>query len=257
MPALSIFEQPLNERIRLCMRLESMFRQMEQFHRATDYYEIQLFLDALFDVLDFLHRYEIRSELIKELHRYKNVVECGECEDYHPCDCSEKTILDEITSNIQSAHQINLNIISALRENELFNSLRQRSFLKSGNCLFEVPAYQHWLAKSEADKSAFLLDCYERFLPIKKSVDLILHLVRSGSEQTHQSSEDAMFLQTLDHHRTYQMIRIHIPQELGVFPRISGDKHRFSIRFMKQDEPDQRAKQINTPVTFDLQICAV
>jgi len=64
---LSTYEQPLNERIRLFMRLESMFFQMKNFHRADEYYSIQLFLDALFDVLDFLHRYEIRSEIIKEL----------------------------------------------------------------------------------------------------------------------------------------------------------------------------------------------
>lgn len=257
MTALLIFEQPLNERIRLCMRLESMFRQMRQFHCATDYYEIQLFLDALFDVLDFLHRYEIRSELIKELQRYKNVIERGDCEHYHPCACSERDILSDIERNMQAAHDINLNTISVLRENELFNSLRQRSFHKSGNCLFEVPAYQHWLAQNDHNKNVFLHDCFTRFLPIEEAIKLILHLVRSGSEQTHQSTDDAMFLQTLDHHRTHQMIRIHLSEGLDVFPRISGDKHRFSIRFMKQDNPNQRAMQINTPVSFDLQICAV
>ena len=72
---LSTYEQPLNERIRLFMRLESMFFQMKNFHRADEYYSIQLFLDALFDVLDFLHRYEIRSEIIKELQGYKTGID--------------------------------------------------------------------------------------------------------------------------------------------------------------------------------------
>lgn len=255
MLALSIYEQPLNERIRLFMRLESMFSQMRLFHQANDYYEIQLFLDALFDVLDFLHRYEIRSELIKELQRYKALLN-QEDSDYHPTPCSSETLDSEIERNLASIHDINLNLISALRENELFNSLRQRNFHKSGNCLFEVPAYQFWLGQRRHQDSAFLTDCYTRFVPIERCVELILHLVRSGSEQVQTSCEDAIYVKTLNSNQVNQLIRIHMPQDVAIFPRVSGDKHRFAIRFMRQDSPVDRAYQINTPVCFGLQICS-
>lgn len=255
MLALSIYEQPLNERIRLLMRLESMFGQMRLFHKAGDYYEIQLFLDALFDVLDFLHRYEIRSELIKELQRYKSML--ARCDsEYKPTPCSCESLDTDIERHLEEIHEINFNLISALRENELFNSLRQRSFHKSGNCLFEVPAYQFWLSQRDQSENVFLRDCYERFLPIERCVELILHLVRTGSEEVQMACDDAMFVKTLDNHRTNQMIRIHMPDGVDIFPRVSGDRHRFAIRFMKQDDPMSRAYQVNTPVTFGLQICA-
>ena len=255
MLALSIYEQPLNERMRLMMRLESMFSQMRLFNQAKDYYEIQLFLDSLFDVLDFLHRYEIRSELIKELQRYKALLNREDSE-YRPTPCSSDTLESEIEQHLASIHNINFNLISALRENELFNSLRQRNFHKSGNCLFEVPAYQFWLGHRNNQDSAFLTDCYERFLPIERCVELILHLVRTGSEEVQTSCDDAIFVKTLDNRRTNQMIRIHMPKGIDTFPRVSGDKHRFAIRFMRQDSPIDRAYQINSPVTFGLQICA-
>ena len=53
------------------------------------------------------------------------------------------------------------------------------------------------------------------------------------------------------------MIRIHLDDEHRVFPRISGDKHRFSVRFMTQENPEERAKQVETPVRFALQTCVL
>ena len=253
---LSTYEQPLNERIRLFMRLESMFFQMKNFHQADEYYSIQLFLDALFDVLDFLHRYEIRAEIIKELQGYKTGIDR---EHFALGWTLEERVatLENIDMSLQEAYSLNFNPISALRENELFTSLRQRNFNQSGNCLFEVPAYQYWLLQNENHEIPFLQQCYEMFLPIARAVALVLQLVRAGAEITNEYTDDGIFLKTLDSNRRNQMIRIHLDNEQRVFPRISGDKHRFSVRFMTQENPEQRAKQVETPVQFSLQTCVL
>ena len=151
---LSTYEQPLNERIRLFMRLESMFFQMKNFHQADEYYSIQLFLDALFDVLDFLHRYEIRSEIIKELQGYNTGIDREHFALGWTLEDRVAT-LEHIDMSLQEAYALNFNPISALRENELFTSLRQRNFNQSGNCLFEVPAYQYWLLQNENHEILF------------------------------------------------------------------------------------------------------
>ena len=253
---LSTYEQPLNERIRLFMRLESMFFQMKNFHQADEYYSIQLFLDALFDVLDFLHRYEIRSEIIKELQGYKTGIDREHFALGWTLEDRVAT-LEHIDMSLQEAYALNFNPISALRENELFTSLRQRNFNQSGNCLFEVPAYQYWLLQNENHEIPFLQQCYEMFVPIARAVTLVLRLVRAGTEITNEYTDDGIFLKTLDSNRRNQMIRIHLNNEQCVFPRISGDKHRFSVRFMTQENPEQRAKQVETPVQFSLQTCVL
>ncbi len=248
------YEQPLNERMRLFMRLESMFVQMENFHNADEYYSIQLFLDALFDVLDFLHRYEIRAEIIKELQRYQSVLaKEGENPFIDSRDC--KAMMVAVNQSLTEALEMNLNPISALRENELFNSLRQRNFNQSGNCLFEVPAYQFWLMKNKNHQIPFLQNCYRLFCPIERAIRLILKLVRIHSEHTREFTEDGMFIKTLNSGQRHQMLRVHLPCTENVFPRISGDRHRFSVRFMAQENPEKRARQINHPVNFELQIC--
>lgn len=250
-----IYEQPLNERMRLFMRLESIFAQMRNFHRADEYYSIQLFLDALFDVLDFLHRYEIRAEIIKELQRYQ-VALGKEASPYLSGDELKQTT-DDIQLSLTEILDINLNPISALRENELFNSLRQRNFNQSGNCLFEVPAYQFWLSKNKNRSIPFLEDCNHLFSPIARAINLILHLVRSHSQTLDKHTEDGMFIKTLDSSKRHQMLRVHLPQSYEVFPRISGDHHRFSVRFMAQNSPEQRAQQVKQAVSFGLQICTL
>lgn len=256
LPPLSVYEQPLNERMRLFMRLESMFTQMKNFHHADEYYSIQLFLDALFDVLDFLHRYEIRSEIIKELQRYRTAIERGQFPLEHQADSADN-LMGRIDESLKEAHALNFNTISALRENELLNSMRQRNFNQSGNCLFEVPAYQFWLLRQCNRESPFLIHCYEMFYPIIRAIVLILRMVRDSSGVENVCAEKGMYLRALNSQLRNQMIRIHMDSQDSVFPRISGDKHRFAVRFLSQASPTSRAQASHNDVRFGVQICVL
>lgn len=256
LPPLTVYEQPLNERMRLFMRLESMFTQMKNFHHADEYYSIQLFLDALFDVLDFLHRYEIRSEIIKELQRYRNALERGTLSLEAQQDRADD-LIEKIDFSLKEAHELNFNTISALRENELLNSMRQRNFNQSGNCLFEVPAYQFWLIKQSNRDNPFLVRCYEMFHPIIRAIVLILRIVRNSARMETVCADSGMYLRSLNSQMRNQMIRIHMAAQDTVFPRISGDKHRFAVRFLAQDSPECRAEQSQVSLCFGVQICAI
>lgn len=249
--SLHIYEQPLAERMRLFMRLESMFEQLHLFHQANEYYSIRLFLDALFDILDFLHRYEIRAEVFKELQRISLALE----REYLGAD---KTFLEEkVSAALAKIHQLDFNPINRLRENELLNSLRQRNVNKSGNCLFEVPAYQFWLANNIGHENEFLNYCYQLFIPLSEAIAVSLSIIRSSATLTEEYTDNGIFLKTLDKDRKNQILRIHLPTSHCVFPRISGDNHRFAIRFMEQNNPQTRSVQTKEPVVFSLQICAM
>ena len=256
LPPLTVYEQPLNERMRLFMRLEAMFTQMKNFHRADEYYSIQLFLGALFDVLDFLHRYEIRSEIIKELQRYRTAIERGTL----PLEAQQEsadTLMVRIDECLHEAHALNFNIISTLRENELLNTLRQRNVNQSGSCLFEVPAYQYWLIRQSNRENPFLVQCYEMFHPIIRAIVLILRMVRDSAQTETVCADNGMFLRSLNSQMRNQMIRVHMSAQDTVFPRVSGDKHRFAVRFMHQDSVENRAEQSKMSLCFGVQICAL
>ena len=253
-----IYEHPLNERMRLFMRLEQMLAQMNRFSNALDYYSVQLFLNALFDVLDFLQRYEIRGELIKELQIYKTAIERQQFGE-HIHEIAIDELLKLIEENLHFIHQHNSNLLGSLRENELLNHLKQRNFNQSGNCVFEVPAFQYWLQSCAShSRNEFLSNCNELFAPITKAIDLILELVREGAALSEEIGTDGVFLRNIDNKRRNQMVRVHLSDYLDVCPRVSGDKHRVAIRFMRQINPELRAQQVMSEnVPFQLQICTV
>lgn len=250
------YEQPLCERMRLFMRLESMFTQMRDFHSGNEYYAIQLFLDALFDVLDFFHRYEIRSEILNELQRLQTAIMRDKVQAC-AATMSQSEMKHRIECALHTIYELNLNKISKLRENELLNSLRQRNFNKTGSCLFEVPAYQFSLIKNSGRSNPFLIHCHSLFTTITEAIALVLKIIRASVSETREYSEDGMFLRTLDRNSRNQMLRVHLPTESNVFPRISGNYHRLAIRFMEQDDPQLRSIQTKKSVTFSLQICAL
>lgn len=248
---ISVFEQPLNERVRLFLRLEALFDQLKRFCQARDPYETQFFLDALLDVMDFLHRYEIRSDLLKELEHIRNRLE----ENCLPNVTAE--LLPQTLGMIEACHHFNYLPINQLRENELLISLRQRSTQRSGYSLFEIPAYQNWLLHHYQNSSQTFPELYGLFACIEEAINLCLDVFRQSGEPQEETTNDGLFIKNLrDRDATYHMLRLKITNAPNVFPRISSGKHRFSIRFMEQEDFFQRAQQVQRPIHFTLSICA-
>ncbi|OZB73616.1 MAG: hypothetical protein B7X29_11265, partial [Halothiobacillus sp. 13-55-115] len=66
------FEQPLNERIRACLRLEYLFDRFDQ-HLADESVEGSLCaMLILIEATDVLGRIDVKRELIKELERQQS-----------------------------------------------------------------------------------------------------------------------------------------------------------------------------------------
>ena len=71
----AIYEFPLNEKVRTYLRLEQLFKQLEQGKQATDDWQYINFLDALFTLLDLLERLDLRNDVLKDIEIHeKNLV---------------------------------------------------------------------------------------------------------------------------------------------------------------------------------------
>lgn len=69
------YEHPLNERIRTLLRLENLFTKIDFFltkDTSTDHHAA---LIALFEVLEITARADIKSDLLQELERQKQILE--------------------------------------------------------------------------------------------------------------------------------------------------------------------------------------
>src|SRR5690554_7207830 len=74
--ALTIYEQPLTERLRTLLRIEFLLAQFDAGRRGEDEWHSRLAISALTDLIAVLSaRSDLRSEFIKELERQISVLQ--------------------------------------------------------------------------------------------------------------------------------------------------------------------------------------
>lgn len=71
MPDTTIFEHPLNEKCRTWLRLSRLFEQLEFHSPHSAEWHARAAMSALLDIANVLSRADIKSELLKELERYR------------------------------------------------------------------------------------------------------------------------------------------------------------------------------------------
>ena len=72
--AVITYEYPLNERIRTLLRLEDLFERSRHFIARTDPLDHHVALLTLFEILEVAGRADLKSDLLQELERQKQVL---------------------------------------------------------------------------------------------------------------------------------------------------------------------------------------
>ncbi|MEJ2693987.1 MAG: cell division protein ZapD, partial [Candidatus Thiodiazotropha sp.] len=122
------------------------------------------------------------------------------------------------------------------------------------SCNFDLPQYHFWLNQPHETRQRQMSDWLNDLLPVREAVILLLELVRNSNLPTREQALKGFFQQSLESSAPAQMIRVSLPKSSTVFSEISGNKHRFTIRFMK---PADTGKPVQTTqdVEFLLTSC--
>lgn len=250
------YEQPLNERMRLLLRLEFLFRQVAQPRDVTSVWDSQLALWGLSDILGLSARSDLRSELLKELERHGKTLNR-----LRQLPGVDETALAGVLQDIRQAgdrlHNLDNPALDNLRRHDLLRAIRQRLTVPGGVCEFDVPALHFWLQQATAVRMQQLADWLQPFQPVQQAVALVLRLVRDCALPRAQVARQGLFQQPLDSTAPNQLVRILLPAGGTVFPEVSGNRHRFAIRFLEQPDPGQRPVQTAADVEFQLVCCVI
>ncbi|MDH5472028.1 MAG: cell division protein ZapD [Gammaproteobacteria bacterium] len=256
MPEISVFEQPLNERIRTFLRLEHLFCQFEQHMKHTSAWDTQSAIKAIIDLLSMVGRGDIKRETIKELERQNtNLKSFIKIPDINHGRLA--LLIDEQKKCIEELHAVSGNIGQNLQSNELLNAIRQRLTIPGGLCDFDLPAYSHWLNQPFENRQLVLNEWYEPLKILQTAITLILNVIRESTEAIDEIAEDGFYQRNLEANQSCLLIRVILPADLNIFPEISAGKHRFSIRFLRTDNPAQRPEQEMSNVDFKLACCSL
>jgi cell division protein ZapD len=253
LPETTIFEHPLNEKCRTWLRLSHLFEQLGFHLPHVEEWHARAAMGALLDIANVLSRADIKSELLKELERYRQSL--SRMADSPGVDPRRlEHILQDLSRSCQGVRDVSGQLGQALRSNEFLNSIVQRSSIAGGSFDFDLPQYHYWLQMPQQERSLHLDDWRREVSAVQDAVELLLSLIRSSAVPTEEHAQSGFYQKSLPGTVMAQLVRVGIPSTAGMYAEISGGKHRFSIRFM-ECEDWQHPNQSEQNVAFTLSTC--
>jgi len=244
-----LYEHPLNERIRNFLKLEQLFKQVNSCANSDVSTSHQVFFNALFAIIDMLERSDIRGELIKDLEKLQqNLVVWSQAPNIDTSALEENL---QKTVCLMTQLKVNTQAWSQLKEHKLLASLKQRFAIQGGNSSFDLPQLQFWLHQPTSQVMTDIEQWLSLLDNIKNSLALVLKFIRQRAEFECIETESGFYQ---DNGEGLMLLRIKIAQSAQYYPTISGNKFRYSIRFMLPCEQDGR-RYFNQTTKFYLARC--
>jgi cell division protein ZapD len=247
------YEHPLNERIRTLMRLEDLFARTRHFAARDDAPEHHAALLSLFEITDVASRADLKTDLLQELERQKQVLA--------PLRTNPQIDQEMLSKLLAEIDQVNVALLAQagkvgthLRENEWLMSIKQRAGIPGGVCEFDLPAYHHWLNKDAAARRRDLAAWIEPFEPIRNGSAIVLRLLRENSRAGRHTAFRGVFQLMLTTTKVAQLLRLALDEDPPYVPEISANKYALNIRFIGLTGMD-RGNVVDQNVEFELMFC--
>lgn len=236
------------------LRLERLFNRLNLLAKRDAEVDHHYALSTLFEVLEVLARSDLKSDLMRELDKHRQVLE-----GYRGNPSVQEQALDELIGRFAGAFDA-LNALpgklgSELTGNEWLMGVRGRAGIPGGAFEFDIPSYHAWLQQPPAIRREDLQRWTAGLEPVSGGVKLLMGLVRESGQPVRAAAPGGQFQQNLPQGKAYQMLRLRLDPALRVVPEITGHRLMVSIRFMRQ-ETDGRLRPSGEDVTFEFMLCA-
>lgn len=245
------FEQPLTERMRTFLRVEFLYRQA-LFHAGQNAsFSTRAAVSNLLEILSIIGRGDIRAEVIKELDRHAEMLErFSRRPGVDSARCS--SLLEDIAALKSRMSSLGTKFAQPLNDSEFLMTIRHRSSIPGGTCMFDLPEYGFWLHLPASERQAQLDQWLSQLKPLCDSIDEVLWLMRETADPVERTASQGLYNHHLERGESHNLVRVQVPREARVFPEISGSQHRFTIRFLEWHDVDTRPKPVGRDIVFAL-----
>lgn len=250
------YEQPLNEHIRICLRLEHLFKQLREHITIATVSSSRMAMTALLKILNVTDRPDLKSKLSQSLSQQASML--SQLEHIQHVDTEKlQRILDQLDQAIDQLYHIQGKMGDSLRNNHFLNQIRLHLSHPAGPCNFSTPAYALWLKQSDQKRIKDLLSWSKELDSLESITKMILRLTRESAPTQKVVGNNGFYQQSLDANLPCQMVRVTIPIA-DYYPEFSVGKHRLIIRFLSLNPEGQgHPQQLQNDISFDLSCCRV
>lgn len=248
-----IYEQPLNELIRVCLRLEQLFAQVDHFIADKTLFGTRNVVVNIINILQLLDRPDLKTKLAKELgHQMQLLAPLTNTPEIDKAKLNKilKQLDDYSRSLIDSSGKIGQHV----RDIELLNNLRLHLATPGGGCSFDIPVYHYWLQQPAEKRLETIKSWLDEFNMIRHANSLVLQLVREESKIHQKTATNGFHQELLDPQLNLRLLRVAVPTKVNAYPEISLGRHFLSIRFHTPNILERPA-QYQHNVSFWLSYC--
>ncbi len=247
----TVYEFPLNEKVRTYLRLEQLFKQLDYAQNCSEDWQFINFFDCFFTLLDLLERLDIRTDILKDIEAHKkNLAHWSK----HP-KIDQDALSQAMNKIVELQNQLkNSNKIgSKLKDDRFLSSIRQRFSIPGATCSFDLPNLHFWLKQPEEKVQGDIKRWISEFSLIHQAIDITLSFLRERGRFENIVAAKGFYQGVADDKN--DLIRIHCACDGNYYPTLSGNKYRYAIRFMFF-EPDESGKvAVDHDAEFRLACC--
>jgi cell division protein ZapD len=248
------YEQPVSERMRTFLRLEFLYQQLLYNLELDNGWATRATVAGLLEIAAILSRGDVRSEVHKELDHQLSVLQRFQSQPE-----VDSARLDSLVRNLLESRAqvdaIGTSFLQPIKESDFLHAIKNRSTIPGGTCEFDLPEYNHWLRQPYARRQEDLDRWIEALRPLLDAVLEILWLVRESAQPLRKTAANGMYQHSLAKDSPCRLIRVLVPGNQALYPEISGNQYRFTVRFLEWSTTDRRAVQTPNDVSFLLSIC--
>ena len=250
------FEQPLNERIRMCLRVETLMKRFHYFEALKGDWSAYSALLTILELTALLERGDLKQELMKELERQHGALKA--LSRHQEIDHSKlDLILSKQKHALEQLHHLDGKLGEHLKRDDFLLGIKQRTSIPGGSCDFDLPQLRFWLNREHDERVANLKEWVEPYCQLEEVIDLILKTIRDSAAAKPVIAEKGFYQKPLDTKQSTQLIRIGIAVNELIYPEISAGKHRYSVRLMRVDSITAVPTQVKEDVEFLLSRCTL
>ncbi len=248
------YEQPLLERTRTFMRLEFLFNQAHYHASRDSSWSSRAAISNIIDILAILSRGDVRSEVLKELERHAGIL--GQYQFRQDVDSGRlNALLETINSLRRSLGAANGQLIQTLKESDFLSAIKHRSSIPGGTCEFDLPDFNFWLHQPHEVRIRDFQFWLSRLEPLSDAIRELLWLTRESAQPTREIATGGLYQKSLERGIPCQLIRITMQPGSAYFPEISGNQHRFTVRFLGWQDVNKRPQHVSEDVPFFIACC--